>query len=80
MPDTTQIGLTGKIVTPDLYFAVGVSGSIQHMAGCSASKVIIAINRDSEANIFKEATYGVVGDWKKVIPALTEKVKSLLVD
>jgi len=78
MPDTSQVGLTGKIVTPDLYFAVGISGSSQHMAGCSSSKAIIAINKDSEANIFKEARYGVVGDWKKVIPALTEKVKELL--
>jgi len=78
MPDTSQVGLTGKIVTPDLYFAVGISGSSQHIAGCSSSKAIIAINKDSEANIFKEARYGVVGDWKKVIPAFTEKVKELL--
>ena len=78
IPDTTQVGLTGKIVTPDFYLAVGVSGSSQHMAGCSSSKVIVAINKDSEANIFKEARYGVVGDWKKALPAFTEKVKELL--
>ncbi|MFC2022129.1 electron transfer flavoprotein subunit alpha/FixB family protein [Chloroflexota bacterium] len=78
IPDTSQVGLTGKIVTPDLYVAVGVSGSSQHMAGCSSSKTIVAINKDPEANIFKEARYGVVGDWKKVIPAFAEKVKELL--
>ena len=78
VPDTTQIGLTGKIVTPDFYLAVGISGSSQHMAGCSSAKAIVAINKDSEANIFKVAHYGVVGDWKKVFPAFAEKVKELL--
>ena len=73
-----QVGLTGKIVTPDLYIAVAISGASQHMAGCSGSKNIIAINRDPEANIFKEAHFGIVGDWKKVIPAFTEKVRELL--
>ena len=78
LPDTSQVGLTGKIVTPDLYIAIALSGSSQHMAGCSSSKTIVAINKDSDANIFKEAHYGVVGDWKKVLPAFTEKVKELL--
>ena len=78
LPDTLQIGLTGKIVAPDLYIAVALSGSSQHMSGCSGSKNIIAINKDSEANIFKEARFGVVGDWKKVIPAFADKVKELL--
>lgn len=78
IPDSAQVGLTGKIVTPELYIAVAVSGSSQHMAGCSSSKVIVAINKDPEANIFKEARYGVVGDWKKVLPAFVQKVKELL--
>jgi len=78
IPDSCQIGLTGKIVTPELYVAIAISGSSQHMAGCSSSKVIVAINKDPEANIFKEARYGVVGDWKKVLPAFTQKVKELL--
>lgn len=78
VPETWQIGLTGKIVTPELYIAVAISGASQHLAGCSSSKNIIAINRDAEANIFKEARFGVVGDWKQVLPAFTEKVKDLL--
>jgi electron transfer flavoprotein alpha subunit len=78
MPDTAQVGLTGKIVTPELYIAVAVSGASQHLAGCSGSKNIVAINKDPEANIFKEARFGVVGDWKQVIPALTQRVKELL--
>ncbi|MBM3155326.1 MAG: electron transfer flavoprotein subunit alpha/FixB family protein [Chloroflexi bacterium] len=78
VPDTTQIGLTGKIVAPELYIAVGVSGSSQHLAGCSGSKNVVAINKDAEANIFKEARFGVVGDWKQVLPAFAEKVKELL--
>ncbi len=78
LPDSHQVGLTGKIVTPDFYLAVALSGSSQHMAGCSSAKVIVAINKDAEANIFKEAQYGVVGDWKKIVPAFTEKVKELL--
>jgi electron transfer flavoprotein alpha subunit len=78
MPAGAQIGLTGKIVTPDLYIAVALSGSSQHMSGCSGSKTIVAINKDPEANIFREARFGIVGDWKKVIPALTNKLKELL--
>ncbi len=72
-----QIGITGKIIAPDLYIAVALSGSSQHLSGCSGSKNIVAINKDPEANIFQAATYGVVGDWKKVIPALTEKIREL---
>jgi electron transfer flavoprotein alpha subunit len=78
VPDVRQVGLTGKIVAPDLYIAVALSGSSQHMAGCSGCKNIVAINKDPEANIFREARFGVVGDWKKVLPALTEKVRELV--
>ena len=78
VPDTIQVGLTGKIIAPEVYIAVAISGSSQHMSGCSSAKNIIAINKDAEANIFREARFGVVGDWKKVLPAFTEKVKELL--
>lgn len=78
LPDTLQVGLTGKIIAPELYFAIAISGSSQHMSGCSGSKTIIAINKDAEANIFRQARFGVVGDWKKVLPAFNEKVKELL--
>jgi len=78
VPDTVQVGLTGKIIAPDLYIAVAISGSSQHMSGCSGAKTIIAINKDREANIFRQARFGVVGDWKKVLPAFREKVKELL--
>lgn len=77
VPATLQIGLTGKIVAPDLYIAIAVSGASQHLAGCSGSKTIVAINRDPEANIFKEARFGAVGDWKQILPAFTEKIKEL---
>jgi electron transfer flavoprotein alpha subunit len=77
VPGTWQVGLTGKTITPDLYITVGISGASQHMAGCSGAKVIVAINKDAEANIFREARYGVVGDWHAVLPAFMEAIRSL---
>ena len=78
VPPSWQIGLTGKTITPDLYITVGISGASQHMAGCSGAKVLVAINKDPEANIFKECRYGVAGDWRKVLPAFTEAVRELI--
>jgi len=78
VPASIQIGLTGKIVAPELYIAIALSGSSQHMAGCSGSKTIVAINKDPESNIFREARFGIVGDWKQALPAFTAKVKELL--
>ena len=78
VPASYQVGLTGKTITPDLYITIAISGASQHMAGCSGSKAIVAINKDAEANIFKEARYGVVGDWEKVLAAMTETVRELV--
>jgi len=76
--EALHIGLTGKIVAPDIYIAIAISGASQHTAGCTGSKHIIAINKDPEANIFREAELGVVGKYEEVVPALTNKLKELL--
>ncbi len=76
--DSQQIGLTGKIVSPDLYIAVALSGASQHLSGFSSSKVIVAINKDPEANIFKVAHYGIVADCKTALPAFAAKLKEVI--
>jgi len=77
VPSSHQVGLSGTSVTPDLYIAVGISGAVQHLAGISNASTVVAINVDSEADIFTRANYGVVGDYREVLPAFIERVKQL---
>jgi electron transfer flavoprotein alpha subunit len=74
---TLQVGLTGATVAPDLYITIGISGAVQHIAGISGARNVVAINRDGDANIFKYARFGVVGDWKQIVPAFTQRLKEL---
>lgn len=75
MPKETYIGVSGLMLAPEVYFALGISGQVQHMVGCNRSKVVIAINKDKNAPIFKQADYGLVADLYKVLPALIEQLK-----
>jgi len=74
VPASHQVGLTGATVAPDLYIAIGISGAVQHVAGITGARTVVAINRDAEANIFKYARFGVVGDWKEILPAFTQRL------
>ncbi len=77
VPYSFQVGLTGKTITPNVYIMIGISGASQHMAGCTGAKVIVAINRDKDAEVFKSARYGVAGDWKKVVPAFIQQIRDM---
>ena len=77
LPQNYQVGQSGKTVSPRIYFAIGISGAVQHLAGIAGADTVIAVNTDPEAEIFKRADYGIVGDYKEILPILSEKIKKI---